>query len=95
MKAEMVGQILEMMRGEQSSHPSSIEFEVAYHVRIAIDRIRFAIRHAEHFAPPCPRLHEANLELLDALGRLESVDRHFQKRSRIHGTRNGASGPHV
>ena len=95
MKTEMVDQILETLRGEQGSRPSSLEFEMAYQVRIAIDRIRFAIRHTEHLAQPCPHLCEANLELLDALERLQSVDRRFQKRSRIPTDRNGAAVPQV
>ena len=94
MKTEMVDQILETLRGE-CSRPSSLEFEMAYQVRIAIDRIRFAIRHTEHLAQPCPHLCEANLELLDALERLQSVDRRFQKRSRIPTDRNGAAVPQV
>lgn len=86
----MADQIRELLSDEQRSHPSALDFETAYQVRIAIDRIRFAITHTEHFARPCLHLREANLELLDALGRLESVDRRFQKRSRFYG--NGGEG---
>ena len=83
MRLDLVDQIRELLSDEQCSPPSSFEFELAYQVRIAIDRIRFAIKQTEHFAQPSPHLHEANMELLDALGRLESVDRRFQRRSRI------------
>jgi len=86
----MVDQILASIRADGCCHPSPLEFETAYQVRIAIERIRFAIRHAETFAEPCPHLREANMELLDALNRLESIDRRFQMRSRVSNERNGA-----
>jgi hypothetical protein len=74
--------------------PSPIEFEMAYHARIAIDRIKFAIRHAEQFAKPCDQMRDASLQLLEALDRLEMVDRRFQLRSRSHDccTRNDQRG---
>jgi len=43
---------------------------MAYPARAAIDRIRFAIKHAEQSLGPCVEIHDANLQLLDALGRL-------------------------
>jgi hypothetical protein len=60
-----------------------MEFEMAYQARVAIDRIKFAIKHAEQFARPCDAMREVGLELLDALGRLEALDRRFQARSRM------------
>ena len=48
-----------------------------------MDRIKFAIKHVEQFARPCDTMREVGLELLDALERLESLDRCFQARSRI------------
>jgi hypothetical protein len=54
-----------------------MEFEMAYQARIAIDRIRFAIKHTEQFAPHTDQMREAGLQLLDALERLESVERRF------------------
>jgi hypothetical protein len=54
---------------------------MAYQARVAIDRIKFAIKHTEQFAP-CDAIREAGLQLLDALERLESLDRRFQQRSR-------------
>lgn len=82
MSSEIMNQILEMIEGEPDSRPSPIEFEMAYQARIAIDRIRFAIKHAEQFAPHTDAMREAGLQLLDALERLETVDRRFQRRSR-------------
>jgi hypothetical protein len=55
---------------------------MAYQARVAIDRIKFAIKHTEQFAPRTDAIREAGLQLLDALERLKSLDRRFQQRSR-------------
>jgi hypothetical protein len=89
MSSEIMHRICEMIEAEVRSRPSPIEFEMAYQARVAIDRIKFAIKHAELFANPCIHLREANMQLLDALDRLESLDRRFQNRSRIAVDRNG------
>lgn len=75
-------QIVEIIEAEAQSRPSAIEFQMAYQARIAIDRIRFAIKHTEQFARPCEIMREVGVQLLDALERLEAVDRQFQVRSR-------------
>ena len=77
--------------GELRSRPSAMEFEMAYQARIAIDRIKFATRHTEQFAKPCIHMREVGLQLLDALERLEFLDRRFQMRSRLATDRNGSS----
>ena len=82
MSSEIMRQIVEMIEADVMSRPSSIEFEMAYQVRIAIERIRFAIRHVDQFGGPCPQMRDAALQLLDALDRLETIDRRFQIRSR-------------
>ena|SRR5471030_556367 len=74
---------VEPIETEVQSRPSAAEFEMAYQARVAIDRIKFAIRHAEQFAKPCEAMREAGMQLLDALQRLEALDRRFQARSRI------------
>lgn len=76
--------IRETIEDEVHSRPSPNEFEMAYQARVAIDRIRFAIKHTEQFCPKSDPLREAGLQLLDALQRLETVDRRFQERSRNH-----------
>ncbi len=75
-------QIVETIEADVQSRPSATEFEMAYQARIAIDRIRFAIKHADQFGKPCDAMREAGMQLLDALQRLESLDRRFQVRSR-------------
>jgi hypothetical protein len=77
-------QALETIEDEVNSRPSSIEFEMAYQARVAIDRIRFAIKHTEQFGPRTDQMRDAGLQLLDALQRLETVDRRFQERSRTN-----------
>ena len=83
MSSEIMHQILETIEEEVNSRPSPIEFEMAYQARVAVDRIRFAIKHTEQFCPRSDPVREAGLQLLDALERLETVDRRFQQRSRI------------
>jgi len=83
MSLEIMRQIIETIEADATSRPSAIEFEMAYQARVAIDRIKFAIRHAEQFAKPCDAMREAGMQLLDALQRLEALDRRFQTRSQI------------
>jgi hypothetical protein len=80
MQPEMVRQRLTPV--EPRDGPSPIEFEMAYQVRVAIDRIRFAIKATDQLAHHPHHLQEAGLQLLDALDRLESAERGFQRRFR-------------
>jgi hypothetical protein len=70
---------------EVRSRVSPAEFEMAYQARVAMDRIRFAIKHTEQFGQPCETLKEVALQLLDALQRLENADRQFQERTQSSG----------
>jgi hypothetical protein len=83
MRSEIMHQIVETIEADVQSRPSAMEFEMAYQARVVIDRIKFAIKHTEQFSKPCIHMREAGLQLLDALERLESLDRRFQIRSRI------------
>ena len=65
-------------------------FDVVAARSVAVDRIRFAIKHTEQFAPQTEPMREAELQLLDAQERLEGVDRRFQRIRSIH--RLGQSG---
>jgi len=75
---------------DAQSRLSAMEFEMAYQARVVIDRIKFAIKHTEQFSKPCMHMREAGLQLLDALERLESLDRRFQIRSRVATEGNGS-----
>ena len=89
MKAGLAEEIFALIEARVSSCPTSMEFEMAYQGRIAIDRIKFAINHTEQFGPHTDQIRDANLQLLDALQRLESADRRFQARSRFARGRDG------
>jgi hypothetical protein len=78
--SEAMDQILQMIEGGVNSSPSAIELEMAYQARVAIGRIRFAIRVTGHSPDQPERLREANLHLLDALSRVETADRGFQQK---------------
>jgi hypothetical protein len=87
-----MNQILQTIEDTANSTPSALEFEMAYQARVAIDRIRFAIKHTEHFGQNSDQMRQAGLQLLDALQRLETVDRRFQERSRL-GSRSPQDNP--
>jgi hypothetical protein len=89
MSTEFVQRVLQMIEADVQSRPTAVEFEMAYQARVAIDRIRFAIKATDQFAHNPLQFREAGLQLLDALDRLESPERHFQKRFRRR-----ASGDH-
>jgi hypothetical protein len=78
----MMQEILDMIEAEAYSRPTHFEFELAYQTRVAIDRIRFAIRQTELADGRADQIREGGMQLLDALVRLESVERRFQQRSR-------------
>jgi hypothetical protein len=89
MSSETMHRIVGIIEAEVRERPSAIEFEMAYQARVVIDRIKFAMKHTEQFSKPCIHMREAGLPLLDALERLESLDRRFQIRSRVAADRNG------
>jgi hypothetical protein len=78
MSSKVMRQILQTIEDAVNSRPSAIEFEMAYQARVAIDRIRFAIKHTEQFVACTDQSREAGLQLLDVLERLETVDHRFQ-----------------
>jgi hypothetical protein len=81
MKPELAREVFSLIESEALRRPSPIEFEMAYQGRVAAERIRFAIK-AMEARSTAVSLEEASLQLLDALDRLESVDRRFQHRFR-------------
>lgn len=80
MSLEKVSEIVSAIEAGLHTLPTPAEFEMAYQARVAIDRIRFAISQNERSASSSDQVREANLQLLDALGRLENVERKFQIR---------------
>lgn len=80
MDAKFLQRVLSTVEAHLESRPSQGEFELAYQARTACDRIRFAIKSTEECGVHSPQVREANLQLLDALDRLESAELHFQER---------------
>jgi hypothetical protein len=81
MKSELAEQVFALIEDRLGSRPTPMEFEMAYQARVAIDRIKFVIKHTEQFAPHTDQMRDASFQLLDALQRLETVERRFQRRS--------------
>jgi hypothetical protein len=81
--------VTELIDDAAHLRPSAGEYELAYHAHVAIDRIRFAIRHVEQFGKPCDQMRDTNLQLLDALEGLETAELRFQVCSRRGGSKNG------
>ena len=80
--SELVREVFSLVEAKVLSRPSPAEFEMAYQSRIAIERIRFAIKVSEKLHRRSTEGQEACMQLLDALDHLESVDRQFQERFR-------------
>lgn len=99
MKSRLAQEVFSIVEAEVLRRPALVEFEMAYQVRVAIDRIRFAIKHIEQFSLASGPAQETAFQLVDALDRLEAADRHFQSRFHSRNTpavaeknRNGANG---
>jgi len=59
----------------------ALNFEMAYQIRVAIDEIRFAIKATESCSNNPTVILETRIQLLDALGRLQSAERRFMASS--------------
>ena len=98
--SELAREVFALVEAKVLSRPSPLEFEMAYQNRLAMERIRFAIREMEKHVPGQSRLCEATLQLADALDRLQSADRHFQQvlrarsQTATHDSNNGHNGTH-
>jgi hypothetical protein len=64
MRSEIMHQIVETIEAEVRSRSSPLEFEMAYQARVAMDRIKFAIKHAEQFSKPCIHMRDAKYGLV-------------------------------
>lgn len=97
MKSEVLQEFVAMIEADAQLRPSPGEFEMAYQARVAIDRIRFAIKATESTRERPEELGEAGMQLLDALDRLEAAERRFQSRWRcpdrhLNTKTNGVAG---
>jgi hypothetical protein len=82
MASEAMKNVFAMIEANAQSRPSLGEFEMAYQVRVAMYRIRFAIRITEMSGQQSEEKTEALTQLADALDRLDSAERGFQNRWR-------------
>ncbi len=82
MRSEIVKEFVAMIEADVHNRPSPAEFEMAYQARVAMDRIRFAIKVTDMNTERSEPLKEAGMQLLDALDRLEAAERRFQDRWR-------------
>ncbi len=82
MDTKFLQRVLSTVKAHLESRPSPSDFELAYQARAACDRIRFAIKNTEACVAHSPQVREASVQVLDALDRLESAERHFQDRFR-------------
>ena len=80
--SEAIKDMVAMIEANAQSRPSLAEFEMAYQVRVAMDRIRCAIRVTEMSSLGSEENMEAIAQLADALDRLDAAERHFQNRWR-------------
>ncbi len=81
--SELAKEVFSIVEAKVLSRPSPAEFEMAYQIRVAIEKIRFAVKATEQFGRP-QELQEAGLQLVEALDRLQSADRAFQRRLRTN-----------
>jgi len=76
--SEFAQKVYSMVSSGIRTESISMNFELAYQARVASDRIRFAIRQIEEQVHGGDQLREVSVQLLDALDRLDSVERRFQ-----------------
>jgi hypothetical protein len=84
--AEFARKVIAMVQTEMPIRPAAIEFEIAYQAKVAVERIRFAIKQIDVQARDSAQLREVSLHLLDALDRLQSAEQHFQESWRTSAT---------
>lgn len=74
----------------RAAERTALNFEMAYQIRVAIDKIRFAIKATESYPSNPAVTLETRMQLVDALQRLQSAERRFLRASQ--GTMDRASG---
>ena len=80
--SQLAREVFALVEAKVLSRPSPVEFEMAYQARIAIEKIRFAIKEFEHLEGASDSMREASFQLLDAIDRLQSAEQRFQRRWR-------------
>ena len=81
-KSTLAQEVFTLIEANLISRPSAEEFQMEYHVRVALDRIRSVLKQLEQIAVIGNSVPEVSHQLLNALEYLESADREFQSRCR-------------
>ena len=76
--SEFAQKVYSMVSSGMRTESISMNFELAYQAKAASDRIRSAIRQIDEQVHSGNQLREVSVQLLDALDRLDSVERRFQ-----------------
>ena len=77
--SELAKEVFSLIEAKIRCTASPIEFEMAYQARVAIEKIRFAVKQTGQLGPRTGQMQEVEFQLLDALQRLENIDRRFQQ----------------
>jgi hypothetical protein len=99
--SELAQEVVSIVETKLRSTPSASEFEMAYQARVAIEKIRFAIKELARLGGSETVALEVGLQLTDALERLEAADRRSQGRFNLGRTpaaqenRKGGNSAHV
>lgn len=83
--AELTQRAPSDIEGKTASDRASFEFEMAYQMRVASDKIRFAINALDTIFPG--KVTDISAHLLEALDRLQRTDQRFQNARRQRPTR--------
>jgi hypothetical protein len=78
MKSDVAQEVFSLIQ-VACGRSSAVEFELAYEARVAMDRIRFAIKVTEDPTTRQEQLREAGVQLLDAFERLKKAEYNFQQ----------------
>jgi hypothetical protein len=82
MRSEVVKEFIALIESEDKNRALPSEFEMAYEVCVATDRIRFGTKATEMSREQSELLKDAGILLLDKLDRRETAERRFQDPSR-------------
>jgi len=78
--SELAKEVFSIVEKKVISDRASMEFEMAYQMRVAGEKIRFAIKAIDEIRVGPTSAQETSLQLLDALNRLEETERRLQSR---------------
>ena len=84
--SQLAKEVVSIVERKVLGERPSMQFEMANQMKVAGERIRFALK-LMHMLGANPTVQEISLQLLDALERMDDIDRRFQRYS-FRSTRN-------